>query len=341
MNKIQSLLIFSVYFGLLFLLMPQSLDKDYIKDVEKKWNIDDIAKPKTEDISYKSVNLFPPFLEYHKPNFQTFHLYPYKDNTIRGVQGTEIMIPANSFLLPKKYNSKDSITIELIEIQNDLDFLTYGVDMFYLHKNKFYVFESGGMFEIRAMYFDREIKLKSSAKIQVTLREIASNRKMKLYKYENKEIWTETRDSSITTPTNVEVRISIASIDSLGIWNIDYPNPDIGCVEATVKSSTKPPFIISVIGQDYAGAFSRSFNSNQFKINVPKSKKLKLLASDSKGNLGYIDIQSTNQGSFLSYKNYNSIVCDKVAEIEIQPTDHELRKDRKKLLQYLNLSDRY
>ncbi len=347
--------LFLALLGACFWIYAGDVDENRNKFIEKKWGLgedDDIRPVRIQpatNVSPNMENVFPMFLEPHKPSPQTFQINPNMENKITGKYGTEITIPGNAIGVPSQFRNGDVITIELIEILNDLDFVTFGVDMLYYDsKSKPNLFESAGMFKIKAIYYNRELNLKKGAKMKVQIPQISSSRSMRIYTLDESKGWidrgTEERGEQQSSPINEE-RITFrffGLLDKFGTWNFDYPNPETTCVSGKIQIlEANPPYTVTVIGQDYAGAYTKSYKTPDFKINTIRSKKMKLLAADSRGNLGIIDFDSPSKENFITPANYESAKCDPIGTIELKKVGPAIRNDRNKLLDFLGLYDRF
>ncbi len=317
------------------------------KAIEKKWGIESNTSSTAIEFSKLPKNfdsIFPMHLEPHRAEAQVFQINPNMENKITGKFGTELIFPANSISLPSFFRRGDIVNIELREIVNDLDFLTFGTNMlFYDSKSKPHIFESGGMLELKAIYFNRELSLKKGAKIKVKFPVIFSERKMKIYKLSENGSWIEKSELDKLPDQNGETNILFGFLDGFGIWNLDYPNPEISCIQGTIEpisQTQNPPYIVSVVGLSSVGAYSKNFNEAQFKVNVLKDQEVKIIVGDSKGNFGYKDIKAPSKENFIDFSNYKKISCEEVGTITIKETSYNTRKDRKKLLEFLGLKDR-
>ncbi len=99
--------------------------------------------------------------------YQTFNIDPTIDNTIRGEQGTILLIPANSF---KVSRSCRNINIELKEVYNKSDMILENLSTSSNGK----LIESGGTIDVRATYKNRAVKLRQPVGIMMPSREYKS-----------------------------------------------------------------------------------------------------------------------------------------------------------------------
>ncbi|MCX7998980.1 MAG: hypothetical protein N3A69_08535, partial [Leptospiraceae bacterium] len=317
------------------------------KAIEKKLGITVYSyilrvKP-IQKIPQNYSNIFPIHLEPHKAEVQSFPINPSMDSVIKGKFGTEITIPANSIPLPSLYRKGDIITIELREILNDLDFLTLGVDMLYYDsKSKAHLLESGGMLEIKAIYFSRELGLKRGARLKLKFPKL-TNQKMKIYYFAQNGSWIDKGSEEVLPNETIDSQNNFVFgfLDSFGLWNLAYPNSNITCVQGEIKPlQANPPYSVSILGTGYIGAYTKNFNEPQFKINVLQEKEVKIIISDSKGNLGFSNLKTPKNPAFLDFVNYKTVTCDEISKIEIKPTEAKIRADRKKVLELLEIKDR-
>lgn len=328
------------------LLMAINLFAQDNKAIEKKWGIEEektLSKGKEySKIPQNFTTVFPIHLEPHKAEVQSFPINPSMENIIKGKFGVEITIPANSIPLPSIYRKGDIVTIELKEIINDLDFLTLGADMLYYDsKGKPNLLESDGMFEIKAIYFNRELGLKRGSRLKVKFPKQTPNKRMKIYFLSQNGNWFEKGNEEILAEAIDEQNHFFSGIDSFGLWNFGFANPEITCIQGEIQPfQANPPYSISILGIDYTGAYSKNFNEPKFKINVLQSKKIKVIAFDSKGNFGFTEILTPSKKDFLDFTNYKTLECQEISKIEIKSITPQIRSNRKNLLEYLGLKER-
>ncbi|MBK8393951.1 MAG: hypothetical protein IPL26_01745 [Leptospiraceae bacterium] len=339
----KSLLLSLFYLGFgftsfVFVLYSQETE-DWTKRIEKKWGMEDDKKNEIQK-KVKSENPIPVFLTQFQPVKQEFPVNPTMENQIVGKMGTKITIPANSIALPMGYKRGDILTMELIEVYNDLDFITSGISLEYLNPN-LNIFESGGMFKLTATYYDKPLNLKRGVKLKVEIpRLIDSDKKMKFYKLDEKEGWVDKGElsDSDTRPANSDSpRPNLLSklMDDFKWWNCDYPNPDTTCIEGKIiPYDANSPSTVTLVGLDYKNAASRFAENNRFQVNAIKGKRVKLIVMDAIGNIGLSLELNTGTLDSSSEKK-----CTDIGTIQILKTDRSILKDRQKLLNHLGLYD--
>lgn len=349
-NNLAIIVIILSIFSSIFYLGSQEAE-DTTKKIEKKWGFEE-GLPKTpikKEVSLE--NPVPLFLTQFQPVKQEFPINPTMENVIRGKAGTKITIPANSISLPSGYKRGDILTFELIEIYNDLDFITSSISLFYYDPNP-NIFESGGMFRLTATYYDKPLNLKRGVNLKVEMPGIIStDRKMKMYKFDEREGWKDKGSMSISqkpiasegndSPSEggEERSFLFKAMDDFKWWNCDYPNPDTTCIEGKVTPvEANPPYSITAIGIDYKNATTKYAEGNKFQMNLIKGKKVKLIAMDGKGNIG-LSPELAPTGSSVFLKPGDKGKCMEVGTIEIKKISRDILKDRKKLLNHLGLVD--
>lgn len=341
----------------IFLLSQES--DEFIKKTEKKWGWEE----ESVSVNKKNVSIenpVPVFLTQFQPQKQEFPINPTMENIIKGKAGTKITIPANSISLPSEYKKGDILYINLIEVYNDLDFITSGVSLFYFNPEP-NIFESGGMFKLSATYYDKPLQLKRGVKLKVEIpTHIKTENKMTLYKLDERSGWVDKGPISLEKTSGSEIKESTKDMpsketdvsfipsdrvylsrvmDEFKWWNSDYPNPNTTCIEGSVKTfEANPPYSLTSVGIDFKNVTTRYAEGNKFKLNVIKAKRVKVIAMDERGNIGLAaDINTGNITAFV--KEGSKEKCTDIGTIEIKKIDREILKDRSKLLKHLGLSD--
>ncbi|MBP7280451.1 MAG: hypothetical protein KBA66_02655 [Leptospiraceae bacterium] len=328
--------------GFIFFTLYSQEPEDNTKRIEKKWGMEDDDKKIVVKKAVTVDNPVPLFLTQFHPDKQEYPINPTMENMIVGKMGTKITIPPNSIVLPMGYKRGDILTLELIEVYNDLDFITSGISLEYFNPNP-NIFESGGMFKLTASYFDKPLNLKRGVKLKVEIPSlIFTDKKMNAYKFDEKQGWVDKGEISNSGETNVELRSNLLFkfMDDFKWWNCDYPNSDTTCIEGKILPfENNTPFSVTSVGIDYKNAATRyADNSGKFQMNAIKGKRIKLIAMDSKGNIGLLaEINTGNLAAFLGATGKDK--CTDVGSIQIKKVDREILKDRTKLLNHLGLYD--
>jgi hypothetical protein len=334
-------LIYLFVFFTATIIAQDEVDLDYLKKMEKKWDLEGNIERKKHEESPAPQNFVPVFLTPYIPEKQEFPINPGMDNIIKGKFGTEITIPANSISLPSNFRRGDILNIKLEEVVNDLDFITAGLDLtFYNYNRNPHLFESGGMFRISGEYYNRPIKLKKGAKVKVQIEKI-STLNMKVYKMDESRGWVEKGNEENQNDKSERNLRFYGLLDDFSWWNFDYANPEITCLQGKIESADpRPPFSVIVIGLNAKGVQMQMVNKFDFKINTWQNKKVKLIIVDSMGNIGVSsEIQSGKEYAFLDGKNNSTTTCQNIGSITIVRNGVEVRKNRASLLKFLGLKD--
>lgn len=338
------------------------VDENETKSIEKKWSIDEAGKPSTKEKEVKQnfdvKVIAPPFFSMFEPEKQEFQINPFRENTITGKYGTKITFPAGAIVTPNKFKKGNILTVELVEVLNDMDFITTGIGLDYSSpKGTPHIFESGGMFRISASFLDKPLNIKKGMKLKVQFRVVRNQPGMNVYKLDEFRGWMEKGTVETDSSSNQESKSADASfsngeggllysvfsgIDGFGWWNFDKPNPDITCLQGSIdlKTDPHPPYFITVVGIDVKGAYSISSDKLSFKINSLQKKQVKLIVMDSRGNFGVSSVLET--GDFFAHLNGSNnakLKCKDAGTVELNKTSPDLRKDRSKLLNFLGLYD--
>lgn len=319
---------------------PQVSDSE-MKKIEKKWGIDEDE----EGRPVKPTSIVPsPLLAFQSP-VQEFKISPVKENRIKGKAGIQIIIPANSFALPENFREKSVLKVELIEIINDLDFMSSGIDLVWYDRNRVpHIFESGGMFRINVVFQNRTVPLKKGKKLSVQIPAFTYGRKMKMYRLNNAGEWEDRGDFSGVGSSNPSSEgnppLLFNALSDYAWYNCDFPNPDTTCLKGRIESSEpSQDFTVTMVGIDFKNAASRHSDKGLFSVNVPQDKRVKLIALDYNGNIGILPEWKAGKKSVFLKEGNSAENCADVGIIQIQKTPRDIQKDRKKLLKHLGLAD--
>ena len=334
-----------IYIILLFNISIVSYDEYENKKIEKLWDFDTVdRKPIEIDKKQSSTpkNNLPPFLSVFTSEKQEFQIVPQTDNVINGKNGTTIFIPANSISLPMSFRRGDIVVLELVEVLNDLDYLTSGVDLNYTDsRGSNFILETGGMVKMYISYYSKPLVLKKGARLRLNIPMKDSTKQMKVYKIdETRDVWIE--KGSDDKPTNSsESKDRITNyMDDLQWWGFNSPNSETTCVSGTIESPDKnPPYSIAVFGLDYKNVMVKNFNTIEFSINSLKDKKIKILAMDEKGNIGVSGEILTNGERVYLVDEKNSSKCIKIGSISLKKVPADIRQNRNKFLNFLGLRE--
>lgn len=356
-----------LYFLFIKVTLSQEAPSDDVKKIEKKWDFDTYSKPKRKDYYKKnpmnqpeseftveekfSSEPTPIFLSPFAPEKQEMFIDPDIENMFLGNAGTKIIFPPNCFILPSNYRKGEPITIQVQEALSSLDFITAGVSLSYYDSNKKpYLFESSGMFRLSANFYGKPVYKKRDCRIKAEFPVSSSNLKgVNLYKLEERG-WTDKGQANydeINVPRDSPEYLKmltgvIPNVDSFTWWNFDKPNPDTTCLQGAISAGegVKSPFTITITGIDFKYASTQNANGNDFKINALQSKLVKLIAMDSRGNIGVSrEIKTDSSYAFINSQNYKSTSCQDIGKIEIKKIEPSIRQDKQKLINFLGLKD--
>ncbi len=323
--------IFSLFIG--SQVSSQMIDYDELLRMEEKWDMDGMGRKKSEPefSSLNRIQRIPPFLTPFQAEVQEFQIHPGMDSTVKGKFGTEIFIPADSFSLPYIYRKSDLVIFSLTEIMNDLDLISSGFDLLQRTSDRPEFIESSGAVSVSASYYSRTLKLKKGARIRIKIPlYINHEKKMKVYKHIEGRGWVEKGNDEIIETDEKKYRF-FSGTDELTHWVFGSPEQNTFCTEGRIVSEN-PPYSVILIGSDFKTAYSLKERKAEFRIQIPSGKKFRILVMDESGNLGIskeMSIQKEKQESG----------CRVSEEISVVTGSREIRKDRKKFLEYLGWKD--
>lgn len=334
-----------IFIIILFNISILSYDEYENKKIEKLWNFDSVDR-KPIEIEKKqassNINNLPPFLSVFTPEKQEFQIVPQSDNVINGKNGTTIFIPANSISLPMSFRRGDIVVLELVEVLNDLDYLTSGVDLNYTDsRGSNYILETGGMVKLYISYYSKPLVLKKGARLRLNIPMKENTKQMKVFKIDDaRDSWVEKGyDDKPTNPTESKDRIT-NYMDDLQWWGFNSPNSETTCISGTIETFEKnPPYTLAVIGIDFKNVMVKNLTTLDFSINTLKDKKIKILAMDEKGNMGVSqDIFVSGERIFLVDEKQTSR-CFKIGSIALKKVPADIRQNRNKFLNFLGLKE--
>lgn len=149
------------------------------------------TKPKkldSIDLTYSTNSLLEKFI---KPPFfnnqieqEKFTINTGKDEEIHTENGSVITIYKNSIVneLGEKVNGQ--IEIEYRDFHNPLEIFLSGIPMEYDSDGEKQIFETAGMFEIKAYQDGQSLKLKEGAEIDVRLKSTSNEKRFKFYRFD-------------------------------------------------------------------------------------------------------------------------------------------------------------
>jgi hypothetical protein len=331
---------------LIILIFPLISNDVEVKRIEQKWNID--GEDNLKIYTDKSTNSILPILDSLQPIAQNFSIDPKLENIVRSKAGIEFKIPANSIQLPLKFPKTEEVEIEIIEIVNDLDYITMNLPMTYFDRKGIpYLFESGGMFKIVAKYNEKILSLKKGTAIQVKIPNFYNTKlAMKMYKLNSRNNWEEKSDleeGTVLVPSsesNVPAFI-FKNLNDFTWYNSDYANPDTVCLKGKIESTEKDTqFSATMVGIDYKSASTRNADSNSiFTVNAIQSKKIKIIALDKEGNMGLSEIITATGKKSYSKNSKEEEVCTDIGIIKLTKTPKDIIRNRQKFIDYIGIKD--
>ena len=335
MHKLKRLgiLIAAAFILFSFPISSQMIDYDELLRMEEKWDIDAMGRRKSEPefSPLNRISRIPPYLTPFQADVQEFQIHPGMDNTVKGRFGTEIFIPADSFTLPYIYRQSDLVIFSLTEILNDLDLLSSGLDLLQRTSDRPEFIESSGAISVSASYYRRILKLKKGARIRIRLPLYANHeKKMTVYKFIEGRGWVEKGNDEIIETEEKKFRL-FSGADELTHWVFGTPEQNTFCIEGNIISEN-PPYSAVLIGSDFKTSHSIKEKKAEFRMQIPLQKKFRILIMDEFGNLGI-----SREMSIQKEKPESG--CRRAEEISVVTGSREIRKDRKKLLEYLGWKD--
>lgn len=110
----------------------------------------------------------PTFASTNVP-FQTLVVANERGAKVKLANGTEIYVPENAFVDANGNLIRGEVTLSYREFHSGADIIASGIPMTYKSANSSGAFESGGMFEIRGTYQEKEVYLKEGKQLKVNL----------------------------------------------------------------------------------------------------------------------------------------------------------------------------
>ena len=331
--------------NMIFTTFLSAIDDYDNRRIEKMWDLDTIDRkpPQIEKKQIQSKIQMPPFLSTFIPEKQEFQVIPQSDNTITGKYGSTVFIPANSISLPMNFRRGDIVVLELIELINDLDFLTAGLDLNYTDaKGTNYILESGGAVKLSLTYYSKPLMLKRGSRLKLNIPIRDNGKQMKVFKMDEiREAWSDRGfDEKAGTLADSKERVT-GFMEDLQWWGFKNPNSETTCITGQMENAEKnPPYTVFVIGLDFLGTLGKNFTGNEFSINVPKDKKVKILVLDEKGNMGISqEIKTNSEKYYLSMDEKNTNKCMNIGSLGLKKVSTEIRQNRNKFINYLGLKD--
>ncbi len=155
------------------------------------------SPPDTIYVGNTISSIQPPIKGLEIP-YQTFKINLNRANLLHLPSGTEIRIPANSFVNTRGEQSKGSATIRYREFHNAAEIFVAGIPMEILHNNKIGHLTTAGMFDIRAENKEGILLLSNGKKITITMDSKTKGRNFGTYYFaENTKGWIYTGNETL------------------------------------------------------------------------------------------------------------------------------------------------
>ncbi|MES0489251.1 MAG: hypothetical protein ABUK01_04615 [Leptospirales bacterium] len=304
------------------------------------------------------------------PTQNSYTVIAEAESTVTAGRGTKFDIPKDAFVFENGEKVKGNVEFKVIEVIDDFDFITSGVDLTATDENGQTVyFESAGMFNVSAEQRGRKLKLAPGKKIIVQFPNIVPGDDFFVYKMNKEGKWEKhghnqevgpqkpsqllaqdpNADSVGTTTsetdyysTNVGVRVY--AIDGMTWWNFDKPDPRGACVKGKVKGAPvvdekKPFYLVFTLGVNYKGALSGYAFNGEFKMMALRAKQIKVLVV-TKGYVGITNvIQLTKKTGHARSPEGPKNYCHDVGTIEVHKVDANILKNKKAFQGHIGLSE--
>jgi len=293
-----------------------------------------------------------------RPKIQKFMINPSLRNKITGKKGSRFYIPPQAFDLPISYKKGTTIEINLSEYTSTNEMVSSGIPLHYTNeKGQQSIFESAGMFDIKALYKGNSLKLKNEKKIVVKFPLIKPGEKYFVYymkdgkwikhghnqvvtKIENKAIPLSKKDRRRYKRLS-SLRYRLYEIDRLAKWNFDYPNTDISCIQVNFGNNKNIPFQVVAAGVTYNGYTSWSTSKSEYSFNVLRNHKLRIFALDSEGRVAIIKKPiSVKQSGFAGRFNTKSDNCLIIKPFIFKKVKQSILDNPKKFFSYVNFKEK-
>ncbi|MES0489188.1 MAG: hypothetical protein ABUK01_04300 [Leptospirales bacterium] len=305
-----------------------------------------------------------------RPTESKFIISAEKVGEVTASRGSRFLIPENAFVFPNGKRVTGNVEFKVKEVIDDFDFVTSGVDLSTVDENGQRVYlQSAGMFHVSAQSRGQELELAPGKKIDVQFPDIVPGDEFFVYKMNKSGQWEKHgHNQELMTQTNPvdgessSIGVRVYAIDGMTWWNFDSPFPHVACLKGEVEDPDQvfvPPYKVTTIGMSYKGSFDRYIERKDFRINAHRSKYVKVLIVDTKGNVGIsgnikvtdkrghdkykegemvpeVDL-ANRQPTGKKYKNY----CQDIGKIPIRKLSENIMKDKGAFQRYLGLNKEY
>jgi hypothetical protein len=266
---------------------------------------------------------------------------PAVKNSITGKKGIRLNIPADVFDLPRSFKKGDSVNIELTEVLDAFDYLVSGIGLNYTgNDGEKALFESGGMYNVRATYKDKNLDLKDGKKIEVQMPSLVKGEEYLMYRLDDGRRWEYNGHNQEASRPDMPregykkiaderlmVGVRIYSIDKLTWWNLDYPNKDVITIEGLiVNGDEKAEYQVIVFGVQVRSMYSKSFKGNTFAIRSLKKYNVRVLVISEDGKCGKSEIFKTPNEKTM-----------KIKDIELKKLEKSVIENQQNFEEYIEL----
>jgi hypothetical protein len=268
---------------------------------------------------------------------------PAVKNSVTGKKGIRLNIPADVFDLPRSFKKGDTVNIELTEVLDSFDYLVSGIGLNYTGLDgQPALFESGGMYNVRATFKDKNIKLKKGKKIEVQMPSLVKGEEYGMYRLDDDGRWeynghnqeapsSGTRFSErrivVAQFVKTEVGVRIYEIDELTWWNLDYPDKDTITIEGLiVNGDEKAEYQVIVFGVEVRSVYSTVCKGKKFAIRSLKKYNVRILVLGKDGKCGKSGVFRTPEEKSM-----------KIKDIEVKELEKSILENQQKFEDYLEL----
>ncbi|MCB1160160.1 MAG: tetratricopeptide repeat protein [Leptospiraceae bacterium] len=342
--------LFIILFLLSFQLLLAESDLFFQHNEYGTLSFDPLEEYETEEEKVNSVNLLPILSSYKSPA-KRYCFLTNSSNQVITHSKTLILVPSYSFKTESGFIVEGEVCLEVTEIIQDIDFISSGLSLHYRDKEgRKTLFESGGMFQIRAFHKNKEVFLVKTLSLKFPA--VSNAEGMGLYKINQSEQWERVNtavqksgDLSYSDETK-RVGVYITSIDNSAFYNFDKPSPEIACLKGKIQFSSirKGEYVnVLAMGVDHKFiAYTSIDKDNDYEINVIQGKRYKIIYIDSEGNIGVSkELESPKKRGFARKKESGRNFKLQVPEITIEYLGNEKLKNKDVFKSYIGIYDEY
>ena len=260
-----------------------------------------------------------------------------------GEKGIRIDVPEDAFNI----KDKSGLRLEIIEVLDPIDFLIAGLPMYTHAQEGGHALTSGGMVYLRFTQNNREVPLSSGKSVRVQFPDLFPQQNFDQYRLIPGRGWqrsgpVETTEAAANNDEQEIWGVGSRSFSAFktGWLNLDYPEPQIACLKGKISgANAKMPIIVSSVGTNHRSFFSVYVSpGEEFRINVLRSKAVKLIAMQGKNQLGFSDeIITPNQTGFQYDYKKGKDTCVETQEIKLQQAEKSVFESPEKLAEVTGL----